>query len=182
MCVTPIKRYAFFMDFRIESITKKDIPAIIKLMTEFAEYEKLSEFIEVEEPNLQEAMFGKSAFVEGLMALRDAEPVGYAIFYPCFSTFRGQRGMFLEDLFVSAQCRGSGLGERMLREVARIAAARGFERIDFHVLEWNRSAIGFYEKLGAVCSTEEACFKFTDDAFRRLAGGLPEGERVRDEG
>lgn len=159
------------MDVKIRGIFPGNVDDVLFLMRQFADYEKLLDKLEITAERLHFAMFGEGAFVEGLIAHRDTEPVAYAIFYPCFSTFRGQRGMFLEDLYVSGECRGSGLGERMLREVARVAAKRGFERIDFHVLEWNRSAIGFYEKLGAVCSTEEAYFKFTDDAFKRLAGG-----------
>ncbi len=172
MCVPPKGGYALFlMDFKIKPINEKDVPTIIRLMADFAEYERLSAFLVITEERLRKAMFGEDAFVEGLIVFQSDKPVGYAIFYPCFSTFRGQRGMFLEDLYVTADCRGLGLGERMLREVASVAAARGFERIDFHVLKWNKSAIGFYEKLGAVCSPEEAYFKFTDKAFRQLAAG-----------
>ena len=154
----------------IEPVSKQDLPAIIELMTEFAEYEKLASYLEVTEDKLHEAMFGRDAFVEGLVASRNGKCVGYAIFYPCFSTFRGQSGFFLEDLYVTERCRGTGLGELMLRTIAGLASSRGFDRLDLQVLEWNQSAIGFYEKLGAVRADDERHFKFTDEAFAKLAG------------
>jgi ribosomal protein S18 acetylase RimI-like enzyme len=157
------------MDYTIRPVTEQDVSAILELMRAFAEYEKLASYFEVTEEKLRDAMFGQDAFVEGLLAEQDGEKAGYAIFYPCFSTFRGQPGFFLEDLYVSEKYRGTGLGELMLRKVAVSARARGFERIDFHVLDWNRSAIGFYEKLGATSADDERYFKFTGEAFAKLA-------------
>ena len=157
------------MDYYIDRIGEEDLPSILDLMREFAEYEKLSWYLQVTETNLREAMFGKDAFVEGLIAESNGEKAGYAIFYPCFSTFRGQRGIFLEDLYVSEKYRGDGLGELMLRKIAHIASSRGIVRIDFNVLDWNTPAIGFYAKLGAVRADDERHFKFTDEAFAKLA-------------
>ena len=157
------------MKHTVEPIAEKHIPIVIGLMRDFAEYEKLSSFLEVTEARLRAAMFDPGAFVEGFIAFDGDEPAGYAIFYPCFCTFRGQRGIFLEDLYVSERYRGAGIGETLLRRIAQVARSRGFERIDFQVLEWNKSAIGFYEKLGAVRAAEERHFKFTDSAFIGLA-------------
>ena len=77
----------------------------------------------------------------------------YSIFYPNFASFRGQRGMYLEDIYISPDYRGRGIGEAMLREIARIAAAHGFERIDFQVLDWNKPAIDFYESTAPCVTT-----------------------------
>jgi ribosomal protein S18 acetylase RimI-like enzyme len=159
------------MAYNIELISEADLPAIIEMMTEFAEYEHLASYLEVTEERLRKAIFGKDAFVEGLIASNNRERVGYAIFYPCFSTFRGQSGFFLEDIYVSEKYRGIGLGELMLRKIAGLARSRGFDRLDFQVLEWNKPAIGFYEKLGAVRAEDERHFKFTDEAFAKLAEG-----------
>lgn len=156
------------MGIEIRKAELSDIPAIIDLMTEFAEYERLSEHLEITAERLSAAMFGPRAFVEGLISILDGRPAGYAIFYPNFLTFRGQKGYFLEDIFVSEPARGHGLGEKMLREIARLGASRGFERLDLLVLEWNEAAISFYRKLGAHRNEEEQHFKFTDDAFKRL--------------
>ena len=156
------------MKLRIRTAQLEDVPHILELMREFARYEKLESSLEVTEDRLIAAMFGSDAFVEGLIAFEDVEPTGYAIFYPNFLTFRGQRGYFLEDLYVAEKTRGKGLGKAMLSEIAKRALERGFERIDFLVLDWNKSAIEFYKLLGAVNSEDESHFKFTDDAFAAL--------------
>ncbi len=157
------------MDYSILEAKPEHIPAILDLMREFAEYERLAKYLEVTEEKLFEAMFAKNAFVEGFVVVGHGENAGYAIFYPCFSTFRGQKGFFLEDLYVSEKHRGNGLGELLLRKIAALARSRGFERIDFHVLDWNRTAISFYQKLGATVADDELYFKFTEDAFAKLA-------------
>jgi GNAT superfamily N-acetyltransferase len=167
----PPRNAAFwFMDIEIRKAKPADIPAILELMREFAGYERIPEYFEATADRLFAAMFGPDAFVEALIAVDGGRGVGYAIFYPNFATFRGQRGYFLEDLFVSEAGRRHGLGERMLRETARMAKNRGFERVDFLVLDWNRPAIDFYKKLGASVADDETHFKFTDEAFARLSG------------
>lgn len=157
------------MIIRIEKAVEANIPQIIALMREFAEYEKLSQFLEVTEERLQTALFGEGKVAEAILAFDGETPVAYAVFFPNFATFRGQRGIYLEDIFITKNARGQGLGEMMLRHIARLAKERGFERIDFQVLEWNAPAIGFYEKLGAHRDDEERHFKFTDAAFQKLA-------------
>jgi ribosomal protein S18 acetylase RimI-like enzyme len=153
----------------IRPANSADVPAIIALMRGFAEYEKLLEYFEVTERKLSEVLFDHDSFVDCLIAEDTGETVAYAIFYPNFATFRGQLGMYLEDLYISPEFRGNGIGEAMLREIAKIAAGRGYERIDFQVLDWNETAIGFYHKLGAAADDAERHFKFTDQAFYDLA-------------
>ena len=138
-------------------------------MREFAKFENLSEYCTVTEERLYAAMFGENAVVEGLIALAGQTLVGYAIYYPNFSSFRAQRGMYLEDIYINNKYRGMGLGETIIKEIARTAASRGFERIDFMVLDWNTPAVNFYKKLGAVRDDQERHFKFNDDAFVELA-------------
>lgn len=157
------------MEIRITKARKEDVPAIVAMLREFAEYEDLGHLCEVTEERLFAAMFGKGAFVEGLIAQDGETPAGYAIFYPYFASFRGQRGFYLEDIFIRSDYRRHHLGERMLREIARIAKGRGYERIDFQVLESNAPAINFYEKHGAVRDDEERHFKFLYEAFDKLA-------------
>lgn len=146
-----------------------DLPAIIELMREFAEFEKLLEYFVATEEKLGLALFGDGAFAEAFVAETDGKLAAYAIFFPYLATFRAQRGLFLEDIFITKSQRGEGLGEKMLRAVARRAKERGFERIDFHVLDWNTPAIGFYERFGAEHHDDETHFKFIDEAFRKLA-------------
>lgn len=158
------------MTIRIENATPDKIPQIYALMREFAEYEKLLDSFEATESRLETALFGDGKAADAILAFDDEKPVAYAVFFPTLATFRGQRGFFLEDLYITGDYRGQGLGELMLKYIARLAKARGFERIDFQVLEWNAPAIGFYESLGAVRDDEERHFKFTDEAFQKLAG------------
>jgi ribosomal protein S18 acetylase RimI-like enzyme len=157
------------MELDIRSAAETDIPAIIALMREFAEYEDLSKFLEITEERLYDAMFGIRRVAEGLCAFDGEKAIGYAIFYPNFASFRGQVGFYLEDIYIKQEYRGRGVGEAMLKHIARVALSRGYERIDFMVLDRNESGIGFYKKLGAVMDTSERHFKFTDRAFKTLA-------------
>lgn len=159
------------MDIKIAKATEADIPAIIGMLREFAGFLDLEQYLEVTGERLFEAMFGAEAFVDGLMAFDGEKAIAYAIFFPAFTSFRGQRGLFLEDIYIKPEYRRHNLGEQMLREIARMAKSRGFERIDFHVLEDNFSAISFYEKHGAVRDDSERHFKFIGKAFERLATG-----------
>lgn len=153
----------------VKTTTLQDIPAILELMREFAEYENLLEYLEVTAEDLQKAIFGENAFVKCLIALDDIKPIAYAFFYPTFSSFRGQKSVYLEDIFITSEYRKYGIGEGMLREIARIGKEFGAVRMDFQVLKWNEPAIGFYKKYGAIMDEDERHFKFTDEAFEKLA-------------
>lgn len=157
-------------NIEIRGVTEGDIPALLEMLREFAEYEKLVEYLEVDSERLERAFFSDEATVEGLIACAGAQAVGYAFFFPNFASFRGQRGFYLEDIYIRPAYRGRGIGEAILREIARLGACRGFERIDFVVLDWNTSAIGFYKQLGADIDESERHFKFTDQRFKDLAG------------
>lgn len=157
------------MTITINKIAETDLADVVSLMREFAEYEKLTDYLEATTSKLDAAMFGDNAFVSGLIALDGDRPVGYALFHPNFSSFRCQVGMYLEDIYLSPECRGQGVGEAMLKQIAKITRQMGGERIDFQVLDWNKPAIDFYKKLGAVCNADETHFKFTDLAFNNLA-------------
>ena len=157
------------MSIRIEKATEENVPQILSLMREFAEYEKLLEFFETTEERLKSALFGDGKVAEAILAFDGETPVAYAVFFPYFATFRGQRGIYLEDIFITETARGRGVGEMMLKYIAKLAKSRGFERIDFQVLKWNTPAIEFYEHLGARRDEEERHFKFTDEAFQKLA-------------
>ncbi|MEO7660571.1 MAG: GNAT family N-acetyltransferase [Pyrinomonadaceae bacterium] len=157
------------MEFSIRKTLPDDVPDVVMLIREFAVFEELSDHCAVTEENLHTAMFGTAATVEGLIALDDDGPMGYALYYPNFSSFSGQRGLYIEDIYISERYRGGGLGLAMIKEIASIAASRGFERIDFMVLDWNSPAINFYRKHGALSNDDETHFKFSEQAFRDLA-------------
>lgn len=157
------------MTFQIKKAAKENLSQIIALLREFAEYENLLDACEMTEERLSVALFGDGKVAEALVAFENETPIGYAIFYPNFATFRGQRGFYLEDIFIKKDFRAKGLGEAMIKYLAKEAKDRGFERIDFLVLDWNTPAVKFYEKLGAARDEEERHFKFTDEAFENLA-------------
>ncbi len=157
------------MNFHIRKTESADIPHILAMIREFAEFEHLAQFCEVTEESLREVLFSKNAFVESLIAVADQTPIGYAIFFPYFASFRGQRGFYLEDIYLKPDFRKIGLGEKMLAEIARIGKEQGFTRIDFQVLKDNQNAVNFYQKLGAIEDESETHFKFTDQAFQNLA-------------
>ena len=155
--------------FKIRSAVQKDLNCIIKLILEFAEFEKLSGVFTITENDLREAIFGESKFVNCLVAEGENKLVGYALFFPVFKSFRGERSMFLEDLYISPEIRGRGLGLRMLREAARTAKEQNCVRMDWQALRWNRDAIEFYKNLGAEADDENFDFHLRGEAFDKLA-------------
>jgi GNAT superfamily N-acetyltransferase len=156
-------------DLRIKNATVEDVPQIVAFIKEFAEFEKLSECFEATEENLREALFGERPCVEGLMAFYDGTPVGYAFFFPNFASFSASCGIYLEDLYVTPEARGKGVGLALIKRVAQIAKERGCVRMDFLVLDWNENAIKFYENLGA--QVDDTCrpFRIVDEDFQKLA-------------
>ena len=157
------------MNIEIRKAAQYDCAGIVTLMRDFAEYEKLGKYFTLSEEKLSAVMFEDEGYVQGIVALDDGEIIAYALFYKSFASFRGQRGFYLEDIFIDNNYRGLGIGETMLKNIAQIAKSQGVERIDFQVLDWNAPAINFYEKLGAESNLDESHFKFTDEAFDDLA-------------
>lgn len=157
------------MDFQIEIAKQEHISAIVELMREFAEYENLLEFLEITEEKLYGAIFGESGFVECLVATSEEKVIAYALYFLNFSSFRGQTGVYLEDIFIKKDFRKFGIGELMLKQIARAGKENGAVRMDFQVLDWNAPAINFYKKHGAIMDESERHFKFTDEAFQKLS-------------
>lgn len=157
------------MNFRIEKAAPENISQIVAFVKEFAEFEKLSDVCAISEDDLRAAIFGADAFVNCLIAFADEQPIGYAIFYPVFKSFRGERSMFLEDLYVSPNVRGRGFGLKMLREVARISKNQNCARMDWQALKWNAPAINFYANLGAESDDENLDFRLRGAAFEKLS-------------
>jgi ribosomal protein S18 acetylase RimI-like enzyme len=160
---------AIFMDITIRGIQESDLASVIELMRGFAKYEDLLEYCTVTEDRLRTAMFGSGGYVEGLIALDGVKAVGYALHYPSFASFRGERGVYLEDIYIDPEYRRHSVGIRMIRRIAADAASRGLERIDFLVLDWNDPAVAFYLQHGAEKNDDESHFKFAGEAFGRLS-------------
>jgi len=134
-----------------------------------AEYEKMAADVVATEEGLGNALFGTKAYAEVVVASVEAEPVGFALFFHNFSTFRGAPGLYLEDLFVEPQWRGRGVGRRLMVHLAAIAVARGCHRMEWSVLDWNESAIAFYRRAGARLLDDWRICRITGDALHVLA-------------
>jgi GNAT superfamily N-acetyltransferase len=155
------------MEFRIESATERDLPLILKLIKDLAEYEKLAHAVVSTEDILRESLFRKRV-AEVVIGYAGDEPAGFAVFFQTFSTFLGAPGMYLEDIFVQPEWRRKGLGRQLLVHLARIANERGYGRVEWSVLDWNELAIGFYKALGAKPMDEWTVFRLTGESLRRL--------------
>ncbi|MFC0037490.1 GNAT family N-acetyltransferase [Actinomadura rayongensis] len=155
----------------IREATPDDVPLVLRLVHELAAYERAPHEVRATEDDLRAHLFGPDAAASALIAERDGEPVGFAIWFRTFSTWLGRPGIHLEDLFVRPEARGGGHGRALLLELARIAVERGYGRVEWSVLDWNAPAIGFYEALGARPQDEWTVYRLTGDALRAAASG-----------
>jgi GNAT superfamily N-acetyltransferase len=156
-------------NFEIRQTTADDVPVILNLIRELAEYERAPDAVVATEAGLREVLFGPKPSAEVLLALAAGEPVGFAVYFYNFSTWLGRPGLYLEDLFVRPAARGKGYGRALLVELAKIARERGCGRMEWAVLDWNDPAIQFYRKLGAEPMTEWTVFRLTRDGIAKLA-------------
>jgi len=153
----------------IAPASDSDVPIILSFVRKLAEYEKLSHLVVATEEQVHEHVFGPNPVAEVLLAYWDEEPVGFALYFRNFSTFLGQVGIYLEDLFVEPTHRGKGIGKALLTRLAKIAVERGYGRLQWEVLDWNTPSIEFYRGLGAVPLEEWTGYRLTGDALARLA-------------
>ncbi len=149
----------------IRSATEKDVPAILSLIKELANYEKLSDQVIATEDELKKVLFGENNFVEILVAEYEEQITGQALFFKNFSTFLGKPGIYLEDLYVKPEMRNKGIGKALLDKIISLAKERNYGRVEWAVLDWNESAIEFYEKIGAKKLDEWKIFRLTSDKF-----------------
>lgn len=149
----------------IRRAEKTDIPYILKLIKELAEYEKLLHEVVTTEKHLEEVIFGDKKFVEVLLAEINGEIAGQTIFFHNFSTFVGRPGLYIEDLYVRPQHRGKGIGKALLNGVIELAKERNCGRVEWVVLDWNKPAIDFYKNIGAKPLDEWTIFRLTEDKF-----------------
>ncbi|MFG2817957.1 GNAT family N-acetyltransferase [Kitasatospora sp. NPDC048365] len=154
----------------IRTAAVTDVPVIRSMIRELADYEKALPEAKATEEQLREALFGENPAVFGLIAEDDAsgEPVGFALWFRNFSTWKGTHGIYLEDLYVRPEARGGGHGKALLTELARIAVERGYARMEWSVLDWNEPSINFYKSLGAVGMDEWTTFRLTGEALTEL--------------
>lgn len=156
-------------DFGIRAATPADVPELLRLIGELADYEKLAHMAVGTPPMLHEALFGAHPAAEALVAERGGRAVGFALYFTTFSTFLCKPGLYLEDLFVEPAHRGAGIGKALLKRLARLAAERGCGRLEWRVLDWNEPSIRFYESLGASLLKEWILVRMTRAEFEGLS-------------
>lgn len=154
---------------RLRFATVDDVGMVLAFIRELADYEKLAHEVVADEPTLRGSLFGDRQVAEVLIAEYHNAPVGFALFFHNFSTFLGRPGIYLEDLYVKPEARGRGIGKALLTYIARLATERGCGRVEWWVLDWNRTAIEFYDSLGAVPMDEWTVFRLTGEALEDLA-------------
>jgi GNAT superfamily N-acetyltransferase len=154
----------------IRLATVADVGTILTFIRDLARYERLEHNVVATEEDLRRWLFGDQRIAETLLAIEGGEPVGFALFFLNFSTFLGQPGIYLEDLFVRETARGRGVGKALLRALAALATARGYGRVEWAVLDWNEPAIAFYKRLGAIVLDDWRVCRLTGAALDDLGG------------
>ena len=157
-------------EFRIEPAREGDTPVILRMITALVDHEQLSHELTVTESKLRQALFGTRPAAEVVLGYVGTEPVGFAVYFPTFSTASGHTGLYLEDLYVEPQWRGRGLGRKLFAHVAKVAAERGGGGLSWSVLNWNECAIRFYRSLGAEQMQDSLSFRLRGKALDRLVG------------
>jgi GNAT superfamily N-acetyltransferase len=158
-------------DNRIRRIQASDLDLAVLLVQELASYEKAADECHLTVDQLRAALFGPSPALFGHVAELDGEVVGVALWFLNFSTWDGVHGIYLEDLFVRPEHRGSGLGRGLLTALAEECVERGYSRLHWAVLNWNEPSIGFYKSLGAIPLDEWTTFRLAGDALVALGSG-----------
>lgn len=161
----------------IRSANIHDVPTIFKLIQDLAAFEKLSHEVTGSEMLLQEHLFGSRPLIEVILAEaatedsnnQDNQVVGFALFFYNYSTFLTKPGIYLEDLFVTAEYRGQGIGKALISHLAKLAIAKDCGRLEWSVLEWNVNAIAFYEKIGATVLPDWRICRVTGANLQKLA-------------
>jgi GNAT superfamily N-acetyltransferase len=153
----------------IRSATEQDVPVILDLIKQLAEYERLADKVTATEQRIRDTLFGGRPAAEVLLASHQGEIVGLAIFFTNYSTFLAKPGLYLEDLFVKPHARGKGIGKALLARLAQLAQERDCGRVEWSVLNWNEPSIRFYESLGAVPLNAWTTYRLTGEPLANLA-------------
>ena len=152
----------------IRAATPQDVPLILTFLNELATYEKLAHEVVATDADMHAALFGERPVIETVIASLNDQPVGYALFFPTFSTFLGKPGLYLEDLYVRPAARGFGVGRKLLEHLARLTVERGWGRLEWSVLDWNEPSIAFYKKMGARPMDEWTVFRLAGEKLISL--------------
>jgi len=156
-------------NLEIKKATREDSEIIYNFIYQLAEYEKLTNDVTATPDSLKETLFAPNANVEAVIGYMDKKPVAFALYFYNYSTFKGKRGLYLEDIFVIPEMRGNGIGRQLLKRLAQIAKENECARLEWSVLDWNKPAIDFYKSLGAKPLDEWTVFRLTEKEIENLA-------------
>lgn len=155
--------------FSLRPAERRDLPAIVGLIRELAEFEKLSHLCHATPEALEPHLFGERPVAEAVVAESGGVVIGFALFFTNFSTFMARPGLYLEDLYVQPAWRGHGIGEALLAHLGALAVERGCGRFEWSVLDWNENAIGFYRRMGATVLPDWRICRVSGEALQRFA-------------
>ena len=157
------------MNLTIRPATSGDVATILRFITELAVFEKAGHEVEATEQSLKKSLFGAGAVTEAAILEADGVPAGFAVWFYNYSTWQAKNGLYLEDLYVSPDYRGSGAGRLLLRHLARRAVEKGCGRFEWSVLDWNEPAIRVYDAIGAEPQTEWIRYRLSGDKLKEFA-------------
>lgn len=157
--------------FTIRPAQPEDVSTLFHLIKALADYEKLAHQVTGNTELLHSHLFGEQPCIEAIVADCEGQPVGFALFFTNYSTFLTKPGIYLEDLFVLPEYRGTGVGKALLVHLAKLVQARGYGRLEWSVLDWNEPAIGFYQRLGATVLPDWRICRVVGEAIEQLAAG-----------
>jgi GNAT superfamily N-acetyltransferase len=155
-------------EFQIRSANESDVKLILQFITDLGAYEKLSHAVVATEEKLLDTLFRRH-FAEVVIGEYKGEPVGFALFFHNYSTFLGQAGIYLEDLYINPEMRGKGFGKSMLKYLAKLAIERDCGRLEWACLDWNEPSICFYKGLGAEALNDWSVYRLTGETLQALA-------------
>ncbi|MDF1632324.1 GNAT family N-acetyltransferase [Mycoplana sp. MJR14] len=160
------------MNYRIRNATAADAAVILRFITELAVYENAGHEVEATVETLTQSIFGPGSVTRAVICETDAgEPAGFAIWFLSYSTWQARNGLYLEDLYVTPEHRGAGVGRMLLRHLAKVAVAEGCGRFEWSVLDWNEPAIRVYEAIGAEPQSEWTRYRLSGDRLKAFAAG-----------
>lgn len=157
------------MNLHIRPARREDAAQILTFITELAEYEKARHEVLASVADIERTLFAEQATSHALICCRDEQPIGFAVYFFNYSTWQGRNGLYLEDLYISPEQRGTGAGKLMLKHLAREACTKECGRFEWSVLDWNEPAIRFYESIGARPQTEWVRYRMEGEALKAFA-------------
>ena len=153
----------------IREATLDDSRLILEFIHELAVYENAADQVIASKADIESSLFGEDACAKAIICEQEAVAVGFAVYFLSYSTWLGQAGLYLEDLYVKPDHRGSGAGKALLKYLAELAVANGYRRFEWSVLDWNKPAIDFYDSIGAEPQDEWIKYRLSGEALKNFS-------------